>query len=71
MNMYLIIMEGNCVAVDADDSTCHGYYIIEFSSSKYTLQADASTNSQFISYYEMVCEGIVLFPIDINYHYYF
>ena len=25
MNMYLIIMEGNCVAVDADDSTCHGY----------------------------------------------
>ena len=70
MNMYLINTEGNSVAVDADYYTFHGYYIIKLSSSKYTLQADASTDSQFISYYEMVCEGIFLFPININYHYY-
>ena len=57
MNMYLIITEGNFVAVDADDSTCNGYYIIKFSSSKYILQADVSIDSQVISYYEMVGEG--------------
>ena len=28
MNIYLIIVEGKYVAIDADDSTCHGYYII-------------------------------------------
>ena len=30
MNMSLIIMEGNYGAIDADDSSCHGYYIIKF-----------------------------------------
>ena len=51
MNMSLIITEGNCVAVYADDFTCNGYYITKFSSSTYTLQADVSTDGKFISYY--------------------
>ena len=55
--MSSIIMEVNFFAVDADDYTCHGYYIIKFSSSKYILQADMSIDSQVISYYEMVGEG--------------
>ena len=42
INMYLIIMEGNYGAIDADDSTCHIYYIMIFSPSPYTLQADLS-----------------------------
>ena len=57
MNMSLIIMEVNFDAVDYDDFTCHGYYIIKFSSSKYTLQADMSIGNQFSSYYKMLGEG--------------
>ena len=38
MNISLIRIEGNCVAIDAADSTCNGYYIIKISSYKYTLQ---------------------------------
>ena len=49
MNVSLIIMEENYSDIDADDSTCHGYYNIIFSSSPYTLQADLSMGSQVIS----------------------
>ena len=38
MNMYLIIMEVKYGAIDTDDSSCHGYYIIKFSSSPYNLK---------------------------------
>ena len=38
MNMALVIMEGKYGDIDTNDSTCHGYYIIKFSSSPYTLQ---------------------------------
>ena len=38
VNMSLIIIEGNDGSIDAADSTCHGYYIIKFSSSLYTLK---------------------------------
>ena len=37
MNMYLIITEVNCGAVDDDDSVCHGYYILIFFVSIYPL----------------------------------
>ena len=37
MNMYLIIMEGDCGAIGAYDSICHCSYIIKISSSPYTL----------------------------------
>ena len=61
MNTYLIIMEGDYVAIDADDYTCHGYYIIIFYSSPYILQADFSVDVQVISSGEMVCEGTYIF----------
>ena len=31
INMYLINMERKYGAIDTDDSSCHGYYIIKFS----------------------------------------
>ena len=46
MNMYLIIMEGKYGDIDADDSSCHGYYIIKISS--YTLQLDLIMDDQVI-----------------------
>ena len=70
MNMSLIITEGKHVAIDTDDYSCHGYYIIKFSSSPYNLQVDLSIDRQVISYDEMVFEGAYLFSININYHYY-
>ena len=57
MNMSLIIMEGNYNAIDADGS-CHGYYIIKFSSYPYTLQVYLSIYGQVIYSCEMLCEGI-------------
>ena len=49
MNMFLIIMEANNESIDADDYTCHGYYIIILSSYSYTLQEDLGIDIQFIS----------------------
>ena len=69
--MSLIIMEGKYVAIDADYSSCHGYYIIKFSSSLYTHQIDFSIGDQFISSGEMVSEVTYFFPININSRYYF
>ena len=54
MNMSLIIMEVKYVAIDTDDSSCHGYYIIKFSSLPYTLQSDLSIDGQVISSGETV-----------------
>ena len=39
-NMYLIILKGKYGAIDADYTSCQGYYIIRFSESPYTLQCD-------------------------------
>ena len=61
MNMYFIIMEVNYVDVDADDYTCHGYYIIKLISSTYTLKSDLSIDGQVISSSEMVCEETYFF----------
>ena len=47
--MSLIVMEWNYYAIDADDYSYHGYYIIKFSSSTYILQADLSIDGQVIS----------------------
>ena len=70
MNMYLIVMERNYGAINADDYSCNGYYIIKFYSSPHSLQSDLSIYGQVISFSEMVCEGTYLFLININYHYY-
>ena len=61
MNMYLIIMEGHSGAIDSDNCTCHGYYIIRHSSCPYTLQADLSIDCQVVSSSEIVCEGTNFF----------
>ena len=71
MKMSLIITEGKYGAIDSDYYSCHSYYIIKFSLSPYTLQADLFLGGQIISSGEMVCEGNYFFPININYHYYF
>ena len=54
MNIYLIIMLGKYGAIDNDDYYCHGYYIIKFSSSTYTLKIDLSSDGQVISSGKMV-----------------
>ena len=51
-----------------DDYSLHGYYIIKFSSSPYTLQEDLIFNGQAIYSGGMVCEGTYLFPINMNSH---
>ena len=56
--MSLIIMEGNYDAIDDDDSTCHGYYIIIFSSSLYTFSANLIIDGKVISSCEMLWEEI-------------
>ena len=62
--MYLIITEGKYIAIDADDFSYHGYYIIKISPFPYTLQEDLSIDGQFISYGEMFCERTYFFSIN-------
>ena len=64
----LIIVDGNYGYIYANDSTCHGYYIVRFSSYQYTLQVDLSIDGQVISSGSMVCEK-TNFSIYINSHY--
>ena len=71
MNMSLIIIEGTYGAIDADDSSCHGYYILGFSSFLYTLQVDLSIYGRVIYSGEMVFEGKYFCSININSNYYF
>ena len=65
MNMSLIILEVNYGAINDDDSPCHGYHMIKFSSYPYTLQADLIIDSRVISSDEMVCEGTCFQSISI------
>ena len=48
VNISFIIMEDEYGVIDTDDSSCHGYYIINFSSFPYTLQADLSIDGKVI-----------------------
>ena len=70
MNMSLIITEGKYGAIDTDEYSYHGYYIIRFYSFTYTLQADLSIYGQVISSGEMVCKGNYFFSINSNSQYY-
>ena len=70
MNTSLVIMEGKYVAIDTDDSSCHGYYIIKFCSYPYTLQADLIIEGKVISSDEILCEGTYFFQINIYPRYY-
>ena len=70
MNVYFIITKGNYISIDADDSACHGYYIIILYSYPYTLQEGLYIDGEVICFGEMVLEGTYYFPININYRYY-
>ena len=54
-------MEGSYIAVDDDDSSCHGYYSITNISYPCNLQEDLSIDGQVISSSEMVCEVTYIF----------
>ena len=69
MNMSLIITEEKYGAIDTENYSCHGYFIIKFSSSPYNLQADLIIDGQVISSGKIICEGNYFFLININYHY--
>ena len=56
-NIYFIILKLNYGTIDTDDTPFHGYYIIMFSLSRYTLQEDFNIDVQVISYGEIVCKG--------------
>ena len=45
MNISLIVMEWKYGAIDADDYSCHGYYIIKISSSPYMKTGYRAQNS--------------------------
>ena len=70
MKVSLIITKRNFGAIDSDNSSRHGYYIIRFSSSLYTLHLDLNINGQVISSGEMVFERTYYFLIKFNYYYY-
>ena len=70
MNIHLIIIERKYGAIDDDDSTCQGYYIIRFSSSSFMLQAELNIDVQVFSSGEIIYEGTYYLPININSHYY-
>ena len=57
MNMSLIMMKSYDSAIYTDDYIWHGYQIIRFSSSPYTLQADLIIDGQVLNSGEMLCEG--------------
>ena len=63
-------MRGKYGDIDADDYSCHGYYIIKFSSYPYTLKSNLIIYGQVIYSNGMIREGNYCFPININYHYY-
>ena len=67
--MSFIISEVKYGAIDTDDSSCNGYYIINFYSSPYILQAYLSIYGRVIPSGEIICEGTYFFTININYHY--
>ena len=70
MKMSLVVTEGKYGAIDTGSYSCHGYYIIKFYSSPYTLQTELSIYGQVISSNKILCEGTYFFPISINYYYY-
>ena len=70
INISLVVMEGKYGAIHTDYSSFHGYFIINFSSYLYTLQADLSIDGQVILSGESFCEGTHFLSININSHYY-
>ena len=69
-------MKGKYGAIYDDYSSCHGYCIIKFSSSPYSLQADFIIDGQVISsgywyvkeliYFQLISILVILFHKKIN-----
>ena len=53
----MIISKVNVGDIDADETSFHGYYIIRFYSTPYTLQEDLNIHGQVISSVDIVCKG--------------
>ena len=70
MHICFIIMEDKYAAIDTNDYSRHGYYIIKFSSSPYIIKIDFIIDGQVIFAGEKLCEGPYLFQININSNYY-
>ena len=70
MKTYLIFMEVKYGAIDVDNYSCHGCYIIKFPSFPYTLQAYLIIGGKVISPVKLVCEWTYFFAINTNYNYY-
>ena len=66
--MSSVNIEGKCGAINPDNSSCQGYYIIKFYSFSYTLKADLRIDGQVISSSAVVCEVNYLFSINSNSH---
>ena len=63
MNMSLMIIEVNYGAIDADDSTCNGYYIIKAISSPYTLESDLIIDGQVVATELIIFQSISILII--------
>ena len=50
MSIFFFITKVNYGSIDADDTSCHGFYIIRFSSYIYSLQVDKDVYVQVVSY---------------------
>ena len=61
MNMSLVTMEDNYDAIDADDYSYHGYYIIKFTSYPYTLQANMSSDGRELIYLQSMSIIVTVF----------
>ena len=70
MNMSLIITKGGYGAIDAGASSCHGYYIIIFSSYPYTIKSELNIDGQVIYSVKIVSEETCYFTIHFNSRYY-
>ena len=54
--MLLVIYKGEFSDIDSEDTLYHRYYIIRFTSNKYTLKEDFNIDGEVISSSEIVCE---------------
>ena len=56
-NMASLVQAGMYVAINTDDTTTNGFYVIQFLSESYTLQNNTIINGQVISSGELVVKA--------------
>ena len=70
MNLAGFIKPNTYGAVATDDTSSHGYYIVFFLSSPYTLQEDTKCGDYCIDNGELVCEVRYVYAIQKDSHWY-